>query len=39
MEGELIGINAAKVASTDVEGMGYAIPISQVWDFIASLIV
>ncbi len=39
MDGELIGINTAKVASTDVEGMGYAIPISQVWDFIASLIV
>ena len=38
MEGELIGINTAKVASTDVEGMGYAIPISQVWDFITSLI-
>lgn len=39
MDGELIGINTAKVASTDVEGMGYAIPISQVQDFIASLIV
>lgn len=39
MEGELIGINTAKVASTDVEGMGYAIPISQVLDFIESLIV
>ena len=39
MDGELIGINTAKVASTDVEGMGYAIPISQVWDFIESLIV
>ncbi len=28
MKGELIGINSAKTASTDVEGMGYAIPIS-----------
>ena len=36
MEGELIGINTAKVASTDVEGMGYAIPISQVMDLIES---
>ena len=37
MNGELIGINTAKVSSTDVEGMGYAIPISQVLDFIKSL--
>ena len=28
MEGELIGINAVKFASDEVEGMGYAIPIS-----------
>ena len=27
--GELIGINVAKDAETDVEGMGYAIPISS----------
>lgn len=26
-EGEVIGINSAKYASTEVEGMGYAIPI------------
>ncbi len=39
MDGQLIGINTAKVASTDVEGMGYAIPISQVLDLIESLIV
>ena len=38
MDGELIGINTAKVSSTDVEGMGYAIPISQVLDLIESLI-
>lgn len=37
MDGELIGINTAKVSSTDVEGMGYAIPISQVLDLIQSL--
>lgn len=28
MKGEVIGINSAKLASTQVEGMGYAIPIS-----------
>ena len=27
MDGEVIGINTAKLASTEVEGMGYAIPI------------
>lgn len=37
MNGELVGINTAKVASTDVEGMGYAIPISQVLELINSL--
>ena len=28
-QGNLIGINAAKTASTEVEGMGFAIPISS----------
>ena len=28
MSGELVGINSAKLASTEVEGMGYAIPVS-----------
>lgn len=28
MRGELIGINSAKAAATEVEGMGYAIPIT-----------
>ena len=28
MAGELIGINAVKFASSEVEGMGYAIPVS-----------
>ncbi|MGI5960009.1 MAG: S1C family serine protease [Massiliimalia sp.] len=37
MDGELIGINTAKVSSTEVEGMGYAIPISQVLEVIESL--
>ena len=37
MDGELVGINTAKVSSTDVEGMGYAIPISQELDLIQSL--
>ena len=29
MQGELIGINCAKIASSTVEGTGYAIPISK----------
>lgn len=37
MNGELIGINSAKLASTEVEGMGYAIPISRVSDIIDNL--
>lgn len=37
MEGELIGINTAKISSEGVEGMGYAIPISEVLDLIGSL--
>lgn len=36
-QGELIGINEAKYASTDVEGVGYAIPISLVKDTIENL--
>ena len=30
MNGEVIGINSSKYMSTQVEGMGYAIPISEV---------
>ena len=30
MKGELVGINSVKVANTKVEGMGYAIPISDI---------
>lgn len=37
MDGELIGINTAKLSSTEIEGMGYAIPISRVQDIIESL--
>lgn len=37
MNGEVIGINSAKMASTEVEGMGYAIPISRVSDIIETL--
>ena len=35
--GEVIGINSSKLASTEVEGMGYAIPISDVSDIIDDL--
>ncbi len=37
MDGEVIGINSAKYSSTEVEGMGYAIPISKVQDIIDDL--
>ena len=37
MNGEVIGINSAKYTDTDVEGMGYAIPISAVKDIINDL--
>ena len=37
LDGELIGINTAKLSDTDVEGMGYAIPISDVAELIAQL--
>ncbi len=38
MNGELIGINSAKLSDTDVEGMGYAIPISRVTDEIKTML-
>ena len=38
MNGELIGINSSKYSSTDVEGVGYAIPISDVQDIINEII-
>lgn len=37
MRGEVIGINSAKMSSTEVEGMGYAIPVSEVSDIIEGL--
>lgn len=35
--GEVIGINSSKIAGDEVEGMGYAIPISDVSDIIDEL--
>ena len=37
LEGEVVGINSAKLASTEVEGMGYAIAISDVTDILQNL--
>lgn len=37
MNGEVVGINSAKLASTDVEGMGYAIAVSDVSDILENL--
>ena len=37
MDGEVVGINSAKLASTEVEGMGYAIAISDVTDILENL--
>ncbi len=37
MNGEVVGINSAKLASTEVEGMGYAIAISDVTDILENL--
>lgn len=37
MRGELVGINSAKYASSAVEGMGYAIPISKAQPILESL--
>lgn len=37
MNGELIGINVAKVANSEVEGMGYAIPIYKAMTAIDNL--
>lgn len=37
MKGEVVGINSAKLASTEVEGMGYAIAISDVTDILQNL--
>ena len=37
VNGEVIGINSAKLVGTDVEGIGYAIPITDVSDLIQNL--
>ena len=37
MKGEVVGINSAKLASTEVEGIGYAIAISDVTDILENL--
>lgn len=37
MSGEVIGINTAKLSSNGVEGMGYAIPISEIKTMINEL--
>ena len=36
-DGKLIGINVAKYSDSDVEGMGFAIPISQVKEILEEL--
>ncbi len=38
MNGELIGVNTAKYVDSKVEGMGYALPISDIQDIINNLI-
>lgn len=37
INGEVIGINSAKIASSEVEGMGFAIPITDVQKVIQNL--
>ena len=37
MEGEVVGINSAKLASTEVESMGYSIAISDVTEILQNL--
>lgn len=37
MKGELIGINSAKVSSSSVEGVGYAIPIDDIEELVTEL--
>lgn len=38
MNGEVVGINSSKYASTEVEGMGYAIPMSEVEEIIDGMV-
>lgn len=37
MKGELVGINSAKIATSTVEGMGYAIPISSIMENVENM--
>ena len=37
INGEVIGINSSKLVGTTVEGIGYAIPISDVSDLIQNM--
>jgi len=37
LQGEVVGINVAKFASEDIEGMGFAIPIDMVKDVVNSI--
>ncbi len=37
MKGEVIGINSSKYMSTEVEGMGYAIPVSKIESILDNL--
>lgn len=39
MKGEVIGINSAKYASDEVEGMGFAIPMSKAQSIIENLMI
>ena len=38
VKGEVIGIVSAKLSETQVEGMGYAIPISYAWSIIQQMV-
>lgn len=37
MDGEVIGVNSAKLASTEIEGIGYAISINDAYETIQNL--
>ena len=37
-QGQVIGINSAKIAASGVEGLGFAIPINDAWPIVNSLI-
>lgn len=37
MQGELVGVNSAKIGGDTIEGMGYAIPISEILDDVQNM--